>query len=123
GAGHSVTALYEVIPVGSRSTVAVNEPAPLRYQEERVAAEGVGNGELLSLAIRYKLPNENTSRLMRHVVSDRVAAPSTDLTFASAVAGFGMLLRQSEYVSSWSFDAVIELAESSLGTDEDGYRR
>ncbi|HLV26304.1 MAG TPA: von Willebrand factor type A domain-containing protein [Gemmatimonadales bacterium] len=123
GAGHSVTALYEVIPTGSRSTVTVNEPPELRYQTDRVAEESMGDGELLSLALRYKLPNENTSRLIRHVVRNEVAEPSVDLTFASAVAGFGMLLRESEHVGSWSFGAVLEAAESALGDDEDGYRR
>src|SRR5690606_6615701 len=73
GAGHSVTALYEVIPTGSRSTVTVNEPPELRYQTDRVAEESMGDGELLSLALRYKLPNENTSRLIRHVVRNEVA--------------------------------------------------
>lgn len=123
GAGHSVTALYEVIPVGARSDAVVTEPPALRYQEERVATATAGADELLSVAIRYKRPDASASRLLRHVVRNEVREPSPDLGFAAAVAGFGMLLRESAHVGEWTLADVRRLAEASLGADPEGERR
>lgn len=122
GAGHSVTALYEVIPVGARSSAEVKEGPELRYQEERISTAAAGSDELMAVALRYKRPGESASRLMRHVVRNRVAAPSEDFRFATAVAGFGMLLRESKHVAGWNYAAAREMARGALGEDVEGYR-
>ena len=129
GAGHSVTALYEVVPVGVRGTVKVRTSDPLRYQgdealprvaeNERVSA----NDELLHVSLRYKTPGESTSKLITKALtmrSVRVDA-SDDLRFAAAVASFGMLLRDSEYKGSATAASVLTLARGTED-DEDGYR-
>ena len=130
GAGHSVTALYEVVPVGAPR--AARAPEPLRYQEERgddaersLRAERparADGGELLYVKLRYKLPDGRTSRLLEHAVLDRVDRPSEDFTFAAAVAAFGMLLRDSEHRGSATMGDVVEMASRALGEDPDGYR-
>jgi Ca-activated chloride channel family protein len=119
GAGHSVTALYEVVPRGSREGVTANEP--LRYQS--VATTTGPDDELLYVKLRYKLPDAKTSRWLDHPVrASRPAPASSDLRFAASVAAFGMLLRDSEHRGSATLEQVIELARSSLGEDVGGYR-
>ncbi|HEX6631960.1 MAG TPA: von Willebrand factor type A domain-containing protein [Gemmatimonadaceae bacterium] len=122
GAGHAVTALYEVVPVGVASPAEVRDAPELRYQERRPPATGADRDELLAVSIRYKPPTSDVSRLLRHVVRNRVARPSDDFAFASAVAGFGMLLRDSPHRGSLTYRAVRELAGPALGDDPDGYR-
>ena len=122
GAGHAVTALYEVIPVGVKSTVAIRGVDSLRYQTPPRQTSASGGDELLFVKIRYKEPDADVSKLMSHVVPDHVGAASTDFTFATAVAEFGMLLRDSEYKGSATLGEVLTMARSSLGTDAFGYR-
>ena len=122
GAGHSVTALYEVVPVGAATTTELRTAPSLRYQAERVASAGARRDELLTVSLRYKRPGESRSRLLRHPVLDRRDAPSSELAFAAAVAGFGMLLRDSPYRGSMSWAAVRELAAPAVGDDPHGYR-
>jgi Ca-activated chloride channel family protein len=122
GAGHAVTALYEVVPAGAESPVEVPDVPELRYQEPRPPATVATRDELLAVSVRYKPPTSDTSRLLRHVVRNTVARPSPDFAFASAVAGFGMLLRDSEYRGDLTYDAVRELAAPAVGDDPDGYR-
>jgi Ca-activated chloride channel family protein len=119
GAGHSVTALYEVVPKGSRERSTASEP--LRYQS---GAVGTGPAdELLYVKLRYKLPDASTSRWLDHVVrASRPTEASIDLRFAAAVAAFGMILRESEHRGSATLDQVVELARSALGEDVGGYR-
>ena len=74
------------------------------------------------MSLRYKPPTDSTSRLLRHVVRDRVATPSTELRFASAVAGFGMLLRDSPHRGTVSYELVRELALAGRGRDAEGHR-
>ena len=74
------------------------------------------------MKLRYKQPTGIRSILLEHAVEDEVTMQSTDFTFATAVAGFGMLLRDSQYLNGMSLDAVIELARESLGEDREGYR-
>jgi Ca-activated chloride channel family protein len=123
GAGHSVTALYEVVPVGSRSPVRVRGVDSLRYQ--RPSAEAVaptGRGELAWVKLRYKERDGKTSRLREQPVVDAGARPSDDFTFAASVAAFGMLLRDSEYRGQATFEDVLAMAEASRGPDASGYR-
>ena len=120
GAGHTVTALYEVVPVGLEVPRGVD---PLRYQPgPEDPPPSVFEGELLYVKVRYKDPDGTRSRLLEQAVADRTRAPSTDFRFASAVAGFGMLLRDSEHAGAFTLDDIVSLAEGSRGDDQRGYR-
>ena len=126
GAGHVVTALYEIV----RSDVPLDVPLPetsaLRYQRpadaERAVESSASSNELLHVAMRYKEPDGERSRLVTHPVLARRSAPSESMRFASAVAGFGMLLRGSKYAGALSWPQVVELARGARGDDRDGYR-
>lgn len=118
GSGHSVTALYEIIPAGSGA-----EETKLKYQETRTPEKG--SSELLTVSLRYKAPNGDKSKLLEYPVeaSSYREDCSENLAFASAVAEFGMLLRDSEYSGSASYDSVMELAEPCVHADSDDYRK
>ncbi|MGW8265344.1 MAG: YfbK domain-containing protein [Longimicrobiales bacterium] len=122
GSGHTVTALYEIIPVGVRSPVQVTDVDPLRYQEAAPQTRSSDSPELLFVKLRYKDPDGSTSRLLELPVREGDAGPSVDFRFASAVAAWGMLLRESEYCSDFTLAQVETLARESLGKDEGGYR-
>ena len=122
GAGHAVTALYEVVPVGVDSDAGIKEVDSLRYQAPARESTGSGAPEMAFVKVRYKAPDEEVSRLLEHPVADAVASPSRDLSFAAAVAGFGMLLRDSEHRGSLDAEQVLALARRGRGTDEEGYR-
>lgn len=122
GAGHTVTALYEIIPVGVDSDVAIRGIDSLRYQTPGEVSPGAGSGELAFVKLRYKDPEGESSRLVEHPVFDSSDAASLDLQFAAAVAGFGMLLRGSEYAGSWTVADVLDAARQSVGEDIHGYR-
>jgi Ca-activated chloride channel family protein len=120
GAGHSVTALYEIIPVGVKLDVDVGTTGSLRYQApsaERRAPRAGNSRELLHVNIRYKAPTESASRLLQHAVLDRDTGISDDLRFAMAVAGYGMVLRDSEYKGRMTYDFVLMLAKGAAGED------
>ena len=118
GAGHTVTALYEIIPVGSEREVPGTE---LKYQDN--ANVGVENGEWLNLSIRYKEPDSEESKLVAYPVTEEsyMAHPTEDFYFAAAVAQFGLLVRDSEYKGEASFDNVRELLKQ-VDTDADDYK-
>ncbi len=124
GAGHTVTALYEIVPAGAK----VDLPAvdPLKYQAPATpGGNQAASNELLTLKLRYKEPEEDSSKLLEFPVVDGKAPfgrASADFQFASAVASFGMLLRGSEHKGTGSYDAVLEIAESAKGADKHGYR-
>jgi Ca-activated chloride channel homolog len=122
GAGHSVTALYEVVPKG----VAVSLPAvdPLKYQGPATASAGAGGGELMTVKLRYKEPDGERSRLLSVAVKEAGAGaePSAGLRFAAAVAEFGMLLRDSEHKGQSGWAQALELARGAQGDDRDEYR-
>ncbi len=122
GAGHSVTALYEVIPVGLESPYAIPEVDPLRYGSQEATAAASESDELLFVKLRYKAPDGDESRLITRPVADESGAASVDLQFASAVAGFGMILRDSEYRGDWTLADVLEQAREAMGADREGYR-
>lgn len=121
GAGHSVTALYEVIPVGVESAF-LQAVDSLRYQSQGTLSEASDSQELLYVKLRYKHPDDNVSQLIERAVLDSTEGPSADLRFAAAVAGFGMLLRDSEYSGNLTLGDVLELARGSTGEDTEGYR-
>jgi Ca-activated chloride channel family protein len=124
GAGHAVTAIYEIIPAGARSDSSASVAiAPLRYQEAGRPRPAARGSELLTVSIRYKPPRgSDASRLLEHVVRDDVALPSTDFRFALAVAGYGMILRESPHRGTFTFADAEALARGSLGADPDRYR-
>ncbi|MDB4880463.1 MAG: hypothetical protein JWL60_1909 [Gemmatimonadetes bacterium] len=121
GAGHTVTALYEIVRTGVPLDVTVHGVDPLRYQQP---AAGTESEELLHVAMRYKSPDGEQSRLVTHPVRAPRgdARPSESMRFASAVAGFGMLLRQSPNAGTLAWRDVVSLARGAQGRDEDGYR-
>ncbi len=122
GAGHSVTALYEVVPVGAPDADSARGSDPLRYQGGGVRSDAASSDELMYVKLRYKEPSGSASRLLAHVVRDRVVEPSADFRFAAAVAEFGMLLRDSPHKGSSTFEQTLSLAEAGRGPDADGDR-
>ena len=118
GAGHTVTALYEIIPVGSEQEVPQTE---LKYQDND--SVGVENGEWLNLSIRYKEPDSEESKLAAYPVTEDsyTEQPTEDFYFAAAVAEFGLLVRDSEYKGEASFDNIRELLKQ-VDTDADEYK-
>lgn len=119
GAGHMVTALYEIVPVDSRQEIPETK---LKYQESQTDT-GVKNGEWLNLKIRYKEPEEEESILKEYPVKeeDYAKEPSEDFYFAAAVAEFGLILRDSAYKGEASFENVRALLKK-VDTDEDDYK-
>lgn len=126
GSGHTVTALYEIIPAGVKSEW-IEHVDPLKYQaspNQRIS--NAINAELMTIKFRYKKPDEGKSRLITHPVTDEHTAlkdASDNFRFAAAVAGFGMLLRQSEFRQQATFNNVLALAGSAVGPDAEGYRK
>ncbi len=120
GAGHRVTALYEIVPVGGKGRV-----EPLRYAE-RTAAAG-SNGEIAHVRVRYKLPDGDISRLLEYPIAKSSLVSeskvSIDLRFAASVAAFGQLLRGGKYLGEFDYAAVESLAKGALAKDDEGYRR
>ena len=120
GAGHTVTALYEIVPAGR--DVPAGAVDPLKYQRDRQSTSAAGSGELMTIKLRYKEPEGDSSRLLSTVVSDHPAKLGSNLGFASAVAEVGMLIRHSKHVGDASYDAAIERARRFRGDDPEGYR-
>jgi Ca-activated chloride channel family protein len=123
GAGHTVTALFEVVPQG----VAIDIPTvdPLRYQTPPQPAGSARRGELMTLKLRCKEPESSESKLMVFPIMDSragFAQATSDYRFATAVAAFGMALRQSSYRGEFTLDHVLEIAEQNRGSDAGGYR-
>jgi Ca-activated chloride channel family protein len=120
GAGHTVTALYELVPPGEPidgSTV-----DPLRYQSPTRPNAAARSGELMTVKLRYKQPDGDTSQLMSAAARDGGASASPNLGFASAVAEFGLLLRKSPFKGKASWESVLARARQHRGVDSDGYR-
>jgi Ca-activated chloride channel family protein len=135
GAGHTVTALYEVVPTGvewkPESSV-----DPLKYQSSGFKVQssesgkhnpepGTPNAELLTVKLRYKAPDGDTSKLLEFPLTDQNAAfadASPDFKFAAAVAGFGMVLRDSPHKGAATLAEVLHWAESGTVSDAGGYR-
>lgn len=125
GSGHSVTALYEIIPVGVQSDVKLSDTDALKYQKNEVAKTAAPSNELMQVKLRYKTPTGTTSQLITQPVVDtgvKLAQASHNFKFAAAVAEFGMVLRESQYKGNANFGEVLRLASESQGEDLDGYR-
>ena len=123
GAGHSVTALCEVIPAGVRTKLAHVDP--LRYQSRKPKTAAFESNELLTVKVRYKAPKDNTSAMVARSVMDddiEVATASENTRFAVAVAEFGMLLRDSKLKGRSSFENCLALARDARGEDPEGHR-
>ncbi len=121
GAGHTVTALYEVIPTGVASATPVRGLDDLRYQSTEVRNEA-SSPELMFVKLRYKDPDGKKSRLLTHTVIDGTTMPSADFMFAASVAAFGMVLRDSKYCGATDMEEILRWARDSVGTDTQGYR-
>ena len=124
GAGHTVTAFYEVIPAGVKNEY-VGKVDDLKYQKkEKMTLKPTGSDELLTVKLRYKAPDKDVSRKMElPFVDNKGDSVSSDFHFASAVAMFGQLLRDSDFKGTTDYDKVIKLAKQGLNNDERGYRR
>jgi Ca-activated chloride channel family protein len=123
GAGHRVTALYEVVPVGKNGRV-----DPLRYAQPNALTEPVrASNELAFVRLRYKKPDADASQLLEYPITKGSVATldqlSPDFRFAASVAAFGQLLRGGKYVGNFGYDQVAQLARGALGEDTEGYRR
>lgn len=125
GAGHTVTAMYEIIPAGTSSKylTSVDE---LKYQNTDTKGSKKYSEELMTLKLRYKKPDGLKSQLIEHAVMDQnveLKEASQNFLWAAAVAEFGMLLRESEYKGDATYAHAIRLAKSSKGPDLNGYRQ
>jgi Ca-activated chloride channel family protein len=123
GSGHTVTALYEIIPVGVESEFyKIDE---LKYQNLANNSFAATSKELLTVKFRYKDPSENKSKLIIHPLKDNVIQfekTSDNFRWSAAVAGFGMILRESEFSKGLTIDKVLHLAQNARGDDKEGYR-
>ncbi|MEH6406170.1 MAG: von Willebrand factor type A domain-containing protein [Leeuwenhoekiella sp.] len=122
GSGHSVTALYEIIPVGVESEF-LKDVDSLKYTINK-SVSGF-NDELLTVKVRYKNPDENESKLLSKIVmntTQKIDKGSGDINFMASVALFGMRLRKSEYAKGTDRDDIINLAENGIEYDPEGYR-
>ncbi len=124
GAGHAVTAIYEVTPVGSPAVLHDALRYAGRAAEPPVAAESpAGSRELAFLRLRYKEPGRDTSELVELPIARDLGEAGADQRFAAAIAGFGQLLRDGAYTGEWTWADAIGLAEANTGDDRFGYRR
>jgi Ca-activated chloride channel family protein len=125
GSGHTVTALYEVIPVGVESDF-LKSVDSLKYQKNIAPlSKSAQTDEILTVKFRYKAPDGEVSKLIEHPVKDKqisIAKTSDNFRFAASVAQFGMLLRNSEFKSNASYADVLNLARKAKGNDDEGYR-
>jgi len=123
GSGHTVTALYEIIPVGVESEFfKIDE---LKYQTNVTNETARKSKELMTIKFRYKKPNEDVSKLIVHPLIDTNVAldkTSNNFKWSASVAAFGMRLRESEYIKNFSYDQIIQMAQQAKGEDKEGYR-
>lgn len=119
GSGHTVTALYEIIPVGVKSNF-TKEVDDLKYQSQTITGD---TDELLTVKFRYKEPDKNTSQLIEQpLANDGSFDEDENLNWAATVASFGMVLRDSEFKGNLTFSKILTMAHQSAGVDEFGYR-
>ncbi len=132
GAGHTVTALYEITPAGATSAASQSGVDALKYQAQAQAKEGKLNdqtsasGELLTVKLRYKRPDGDVSKKIEMVLQNtdrKFNSASSSFQFASAVAMFGMHLRESTHVKSVTLSQIKEIAKSSIGEDKNNYKK
>ena len=119
GSGHTVTALYEVIPRGVKTDY-LRDIHDLKYTQFETKADF--SDELFTVKFRYKKPDGSKSIEMVHVQKNETTAVDEDMNFAASVALFGMQLRNSKFHNNSNIESVIELAENGRGEDKEGYR-
>jgi len=117
GCGHTVTALYEIVPAGSDENI--SNVDPLEYQKQTAVSD---SKNMMTVKIRYKKPDEDVSKLISQRVSPDKLKATNNLKFASAVAELGMILRESEFKGTATFASVYKEAKESIGKDNFGYR-
>lgn len=125
GSGHTVTALYEIIPAGVKSDF-LKSVDDLKYQKSKIAGSASRANEWLTVKFRYKDPDGNTSKLLENVVpyeTKNFDSTSENFRWSAAVASFGMLLRDSEFQGNSSYADVEKWAGAAIGKDEHGYRK
>ena len=126
GAGHTVTALYEIIPKGASDEKKWIKPVDeLKYTTEAATQNKKLSNEWLTLKMRYKEPENEKSKLIVKTIKgkpEKLNETTNDFRFAAAVASFGMLLRNSEYINTFTFKDAEDLAKSSLKNDDEGFR-
>ncbi len=123
GSGQTVTTLYEIIPVGVEDKFTKDLPK-LKYQKNELSTEASAN-EIATIKFRYKLPDGNKSTEMVHPITDTellLDNTTESFRFSAAVALFGMLLQESEFVGDGDYKMVIELAQDAKANDDDGYK-
>ena len=126
GAGHTVTALYEVVRAGTEGGAEIPPVDDLRYQRQSKLTGDAKSGEMLSLKIRYKQPEGDTSEKLVFPITDqgqKFGQAGKDFRFAAAVASFGMLLRNSQYKGNATYAGVQEIATEAASGDSSGYRQ
>ncbi len=124
GVNHTVTALYELIPVGVKDNFTASVD-PLKYQKPAEDKITNTSSEIMTIKFRYKEPDSDVSKLEAVTVDDKplnADKTSDDFRFAAAVAEYGMLLRDSQFKQNSKFDQLINMAKSAKGKDDDGYR-
>lgn len=120
GAGHTVTALYEIVPARNAKQV-----DPLKYQNTQLSEKALKSNDLITLKLRYKKPDGFKSKLLENVVKNQpvdFTKTSDNFRFSAGVAEFGMLLRDSEFLGTATFDSAVRLVNNARGADEEGYR-
>jgi Ca-activated chloride channel homolog len=125
GAGHSVTALYEILPMGVTPDVELPDVDELRYQQNSSEPRMNNSDELMTVKLRYKPPTGDVSQLIEQSLLDRplsLDSTSENFRFAASVAAFGMLLRDSPYKGTANSQFVLQLAQGAQGEDREGYR-
>lgn len=126
GAGHTVTALYEIVLTdGYKASKEAKKVDDLKYQKTHKTAQAVNSKELMTVKLRYKQPKGTESVLLEHPLKKELkplAEASENFRFAASVAGFGMLLRESKFKQDLTYKQVLELAKGAKGTDKEGYR-
>lgn len=118
GAGHSVTALYEIVPAGTNEAEQIAEA--LKYQKTEVKP----SNELITVKLRYKEPQEETSKLITKILNqeEKAVEPSENFKLATAISEFGLLLRKSEFKAQASYESVLKALQSLQSEDKEGYR-
>lgn len=122
GVGHTVTALYEIIPVGIKSSFTVD---PLKYQKDDRIQSLTNSPEMVTIKFRYKKPDSDKSNMVQTALEDEPRAlskTSDDFRFAGAVAELGLLLRNSDFKQKSNYDDLIDMARKAKGKDQEGYR-
>ncbi|MEQ8477347.1 von Willebrand factor type A domain-containing protein [Fulvivirga sp.] len=122
GAGHTVTALYEIIPVGVKSQFVVDD---LKYQKTKITEGAISSSELMTVKLRYKAPDDDKSKLIVKTIEDSkksIDNTSDNFRWSAAVAAFGMQLTASDFKGDLTYSDIYDLAKSARGKDEQGYR-